>query len=181
MIDRIVRAIRLDPTLYREVADGEQYTDEAVVVVIGVTLLSAIGTLIGAAMNDGRPLLNFIVQVGNMLIFGWLLWAVVAYFVGTALGGKSSITEMARTLAYANAPRLLGLLGFIPCAGALISLAGLVLTIAAGVVAIRESMEFDTTNAVVTAVLGFGVYIVASLILAFFLGGLGVLGMIVRG
>jgi hypothetical protein len=76
---------------------------------------------------------------------------------------------------------LLGLFGFIPCAGALISLVGLVLTVAAGVIAIRESMEFDTTNAVVTAILGFGVYIVASLILAFFMGGLGVLGMIVRG
>ncbi|MGD8850661.1 MAG: hypothetical protein PVF18_13100, partial [Anaerolineales bacterium] len=92
MIDRIIRAIRLDPTLYREVADDEQYMNEALMVVIGVTLLSAIGASIGSAMNDGRPLLNFIVQVANMLIFGWLLWAVVAYFVGTALGGKSSVT-----------------------------------------------------------------------------------------
>ncbi len=180
MIDRIVRAVRLDPTLYREVADNDQYTNEALIIVIGAALLSASGALIGAAMNEGQPLLNFVVQVGNIIIFGWLLWAVVAYLVGTAFGGKSSVSEMMRTLGYANAPRLLGLFGFIPCAGAFISLAGLVLTIAAGVIAIRESMEFDTTNAVVTAIIGFGVYLIASLILALFLGGLGVLGMIIR-
>ena len=33
MIDRIIRAIRLDPTLYRQVADDEQYTNEAFMIV----------------------------------------------------------------------------------------------------------------------------------------------------
>lgn len=178
MIDRIVRAIRLDPTLYREVADDDQYTNEGVIIVLVVAVLSAIGASIGASMSDGRPIVAFIVQVANTLVFGWLLWAVVAYFIGTALGGKSSVMEMARTLAYANAPGLLGLLSFIPCVGWLLVLAAFVLTIAAGVIAIRESMEFDTTNAVVTAVLGFGVYIVARLIIGLFLGGLGALGSI---
>lgn len=178
MVDRIIRAIRLDPTLYREVADDEQYTNEGLMIVLAVALLSAIGASIGAGMNEGRPVLTFIVQAANTLIFGWLLWAVVAYFVGTALGGKSSVTEMARTLAYANAPGLVGLLAFIPCIGWILVLAAFVLTIAAGVIAIRESMEFDTTNAVVTAVLGFGVYIVARLVIGLFFGGLGALGSI---
>lgn len=178
MIDRIVRAVRLDQTLYREIADNESYTNEGVMIVVIVAVLSAIGASIGAAMGDGRPIVAFIVQVANSLIFGWLLWAVVAYFIGTALGGKSSITEMARTLAYANAPGLLGLFSFIPCIGPILMLAAFVLTIAAGVIAIRESMEFDTTNAVVTAVLGFGVYIVARLVIGIFMGGLGALGSI---
>ena len=34
MIDRIIRAVRLDPTLYREVADDEQYTNEAFMIVV---------------------------------------------------------------------------------------------------------------------------------------------------
>lgn len=178
MIDRIVRAIRLDPTLYREVADDERYMNEGLMIVIGVALLSAIGASIGAAMGDGRPIVTFIVQIANTLVFGWLLWAVVAYFVGTALGGKSSVAEMARTLAYANAPGLLGVFVFIPCVGWLLVLAAFVLTIAAGVIAIRESMEFDTTKAVVTAVLGFGVYIVARLVIGLLMGGLGALGSI---
>ncbi len=181
MIDRIVRAIRLDPTLYREVADDEQYTNEGLMIVIGVALMSAIGSSIGAAMTDGQPIISFIVQIANTLVFGWLLWAVLAYFIGTALGGDSSVTEMARTLAYANAPGLLGIFAFIPCIGWLLVLAAFVLTIAAGVIAIRESMEFDTTNAVVTAVLGFGVYIVARLVIGLFLGGLGALGAIFGG
>jgi len=39
-------------------------------------------------------------------------------------------------------------------------------------------MEFDTTKAVVTAVIGFGVFIVARVIIGFVMGGLGVIGSV---
>lgn len=181
MIDRIIRAIRLDATLYREVADDEQYTNEAFMIVLVVALFGAIGTAISAAMGDGQPLVGFFSSLLSTILLGWLLWAVIAYYVGTALEGKSSIMEMARTLGYANAPRFLGLLVFIPCIGWLIAIAGWLLSLAAGVIAIRESMEFDTTKAVVTAILGLVVFIVASIFISMIVGGLGVLGSSVLG
>ncbi len=178
MFDRIVRAIRLDPTLYRMVADDEEYTSEGVIIILIVAAISALGAALGTLGGNGRPVVAFIVQLANTLVLGWLLWAVIAYFVGTALGGESGIAEMARTLAYANTPGLLGLFAPIPCLGPILLLAAFVLTIAAGVVAIRESMEFDTTKAVVTAVIGFGVFIVARVIIGFVMGGLGVIGSV---
>jgi hypothetical protein len=104
---------------------------------------------------------------------GWLLWAAVSYFVGAALGGRSSVSEMARTLAYANTPRFVALLGFIPCVGWVFRLAAWVLGIAAGVIAIRESMEFDTVKAVVTAVVGLILYVIANVAINAALGGVG--------
>ncbi len=133
MFDRIVRAIRLDRTLYREVADNPAYMNEAVIIVVVVSLLAAIGQLFTGGIGA------YILQVVNGILFGWVLWAVVAYYVGAKFfNGRSSVQEMLRTLGYANAPRILGLLGFIPCVGFLFAIAGWVLSILAGVIAIRE-------------------------------------------
>ena len=181
MFDRIVRAIRLDPTLYRQVADDEQYTTEPFIIVLIVSLFSAGGAAIGAAMADTNAVLTFITNLFSTILLGWLLWAIIAYFVGTALEGKSGITEMARTLGYANAPGFLGVFAFIPCIGWLVALAGVLLSLAAGVIAIRESMEFDTTKAVVTAVVGFIVYIVTRIVIGIVLGGVGALGSSILG
>lgn len=181
MIDRIVRAIRLDASLYREVADDEQYTNEAFIIVLIVALFRAVGAAIGAAMGDGQPVVMFFSNLFSTILLGWLLWAVVAYFVGTALEGKSSIMEMARTLGYANAPGLLGVFAFIPCVGWLVALAGVLLSLVAGVIAIRESMEFDTTKAVVTAILGFIIFVVVNIVVGVVMTGVGALCSSVLG
>jgi hypothetical protein len=98
---------------------------------------------------------------------------VVAYFVGTTFfGGKSSITEMLRTFGYANAPRLLGLFAFIPCFGWIFVLLGGILSLIAGIIAIRESMEFDMDKAVITAIIGFIFYIMGSAAIRIIFSGL---------
>jgi hypothetical protein len=51
----------------------------------------------------------------------------------------------------------------------------------AGVIAIRESMEFDTTKAVVTAVLGFIIYVVFNVVIGFVMSGVDALGSSVLG
>jgi uncharacterized membrane protein len=173
MLDRMVRAVRLDRTLFRQVADNPEYQNEAVIIAVIVSAIAAVGSLF--APENGVVL--FIMQFLNGLLFGWLLWAAVAYFVGANLfKGRSSVGEMMRTLAYAGVPRLLGVFGFIPCVGWIVAVVGWVLSVIAGVIAIRESMEFDTTNAVITAVLGFLLFIIASIILGMLLAPITALG-----
>lgn len=168
MFDRLVRAIRLDPTLYREVAGNKDLMGEAALIVLVATLLSAIG----AGAGSHRAFLAFGAELINGLLIGWLLWSVLALLIGDFLGGRSELSEMVRTLGYANAPRFLAVFGFLPCVGWLFRLAAWILTIAAGVIAIRESMEFDTLKAVVTAVLGLLAYIVISGLVGLVFGGL---------
>jgi Yip1 domain len=167
MFDRLMRAIRLDAKFYREAAETPALSGEAALVAVVVALLAALGGAVGSS----RPLVLLLVELANGLVFGWLLWALISFLVGTVLGGKSGVGEMARVLAYASTPRLLGVLGFIPCIGWLIRLAGWLLSLVAGIIAIRESMEFSTGRAVVTAIIGWLVYVAATITLAVLLGG----------
>jgi hypothetical protein len=155
MVDRIVRAIRLDWTVFSEIALDRGALKEAALIVAIVTFLSAIGTGI-AARSFGAFLGDWIAGI----LLGWIGWAIITYIVGTRLfKGETDIPEMLRVLGYAYAPTLLGLLSFIRCIGWIFTLAGGLLALVAGILAIREAMDFDTSDAIVTAVIGWVVFI----------------------
>ena len=181
MIARILRAIRLDPTVYREVADDQSAMSQAAIIVIVVTLMSAIGGGIGMLMakaSAGKAALGFFSEwLLSGILISWILWAILTYFVGTKLfKGKTNIPEMMRVLGFASAPRLLGLFGFIPCVGWLISLVGAILSLIAGFIAVREAMEFDTRNAIITVVISWVIsFIIALLLKAIFGGGMAIM------
>jgi hypothetical protein len=175
VIDRIVRAIRLDWTVFREIAKDQNATSQAAIIVVVVSFLAALGgagSLLVARVGAGSALVGFFVNwlVGGILI-GWVGWAILTYFVGTLLfKGETDIAEMLRVLGYASAPRLLGLLGFIPCVGWLFPLAGWILSLIAGIIAVREAMEFETGHAIIT-VLASGVFVMGAAALAWLLLG----------
>jgi hypothetical protein len=149
MIERIVRAIRLDWTVFREIAQDPKAMKEAAIIVAIVTFLSAVG--IGLAKQSFG---SFIVDWLVAILVGWIGWAVITYLVGTSIfKGGTNIPEMMRVLGYANAPHLLGLLSFIPCVGWLFPIAGGILALVAGVLAVREAMDLDTGNAIITVVI----------------------------
>jgi hypothetical protein len=170
MINRIMRAIRLDWTVFREIAVDPKALTEAAIIVVVVSLLSAIGSFIAALIADrGAGMafgsLFFELLISGILI-GWLGWAVLTYFVGTRFfQGKTDIPEMLRVLGYASAPKLLGFLSFIPCVGWLFALAGFILSLIAGVLAVREAMEFDTGKAILTVVISWIVVFAISLVI----------------
>lgn len=175
MIDRILRAIRLDWTVFREIAEDQNALTEAAIIVAVVSFLSGIGTFIGALIADNSFGTAFLGFLSTWLIDGillhWIVWAVLTYFVGTMFfQGKTDIPEMLRVLGYANAPKLLGIFGFIPCVGWLIALAGGILALIAGVIAVREAMEFDTTKAIITVVVSWVISWVLSWIVDAILG-----------
>ncbi len=150
MVDRILRAIRLDSSVYREIAKDPNAMTEAAIIVVIVAVLSAFGSAIGS----GSFFLTLFVTLLSAIFIGWILWAILTYFVGTALfKGKTDISEMMRVLGYANAPNLLSVFGFIPCVGWIIAILGGILAFIAGFLAVREAMEFDTGSAIVTVVI----------------------------
>jgi hypothetical protein len=175
VLDRIIRAIRLDPTLYREIAEDQNAMTEAAIIVVVVTFLAGIGNGIGmliAKAGAGQAFLGFLnTWLISGILIGWIGWAILTYFVGTVLfKGKTDIPEMMRVLGFASAPRLLGIFGIIPCLGWIASLAGWILSLIAGVIAIREAMEFDTGNAIITVVISWVIALAVSLIIGAILG-----------
>jgi hypothetical protein len=169
MLNRIVRAIKLDKLLFREVAQNDSYLKESFLIVLFVAIVSALGNTI----NSNRPVFSFLAEITNSIFFGWILWSVIAFFIGTAFfNGDSTINTLLRTIGYASAPRLLSFFGFIPCIGWLIGLAGAILSLIAVVIAIREAMHFEIEKALITALIGFILFLMTSAAIRIVLTGL---------
>jgi hypothetical protein len=174
MVDRILRAVRLDWTVFREIAEDRDAMREAVIIVVVVAILSAIGgagVMLVGQEGMGRAVLGFFTGLVTSILIGWIGWAILTYFVGTLLfKGRTDIPEMMRVLGYANAPNLLQVFSFIPCVGWLIALAGSILALIAGVLAIREAMEFDTGKAIITVLISWGISLVISVLIGSIVG-----------
>jgi hypothetical protein len=173
MVDRIVRAIRLDWTVFREIAQDRNAMKEAAIIVLVVTFLSALGGaggLLIAKVDAGTAILGFFVDwLVNGVLIGWIGWSILTYLVGTILfKGQTDVQAMMRVLGYATAPRLLGLFSFIPCIGWLIAIAGWILSLIAGIIAIREAMDFETGNAIVTVLISW----IAAFVIALIINGI---------
>jgi len=178
MLNRVVRAAMLDVNLYEEVEADTSLTQEALIVVVLVSIAAGIGGFlagilagsIGAAL--GGLVLGLVLGVVN-----YYIWAYVTYFVGTNLfDGTADVGELLRTLGYASGPRALSLLGFIPCVGALAGLAGAIWALVAGVIAVRQALDFDTTKAILTVIIGWViVFIITLAVTAVF--GIGAAGL----
>jgi hypothetical protein len=181
LLDRMRRAVMLDASLYEEVEHDQSLNQQALIIVIIVSLASGISALLGGIIGGqiGRAFLGALVSI-VIGIVNYYIWAYVTQFVGTSFfGGTADVGEMLRVLGYAHTPQLLGLLGFIPCVGWLISLAALVLSLIAAVIAIREALDFDTGKAVVTAIIGWVIIVIINVIVGLVLGvGAGALGAI---
>lgn len=166
-IKRIMRAIMLDRVFYQEAEADSSLNQEALLIVIAVSVIGGIGAFISSLMaeNFGRALLALLVTSG-LGVVNYYIWAYVTHFIGTNMfKGDADPGELLRVLGYASAPRLLALLGFIPCFGWLISLAGSIWALVAGFIGVQEALDLDTTETLVTVVLGWlAIFIITAIV-----------------
>jgi hypothetical protein len=163
MIDRMLRAARLDVPTYEEIERNENATLQAFVVVV---LVAAAGGL-GLLFVDGvSGLFGGIARA----IFSWIIFALVAYVVGTKLipdpQTRSSVDELMRTTGFAQTPGLLGILAFIPILGWLVAIAAWVWTVVAVIVALRQALDTSTIRAIGIALISLVIIFLISLIFA---------------
>lgn len=187
MINRVIRAAMLDVNLYEEVEADASLNQEALIVVILVSVASGIGAFLGSMFGGeiGPALLSLLITAA-LGVVNYYIWAYVTYFVGTNLfKGTADPGEMLRTLGYASGPRVLGVLSFIPCVGALASIAGAIWALVAGVIAVRQALDFDSTKAVLTVIVGWVIVFAISMVVGLVFGvgaaGLGALGTLFSG
>jgi hypothetical protein len=187
MIDRVRRAAMFDVGLYQEVEADTSLNQEALIVVVLASIAAGIGGFLGGLLSgDIGPAFLGLVVAAVLGVVNYYIWSYVTYFVGTSLfGGTADPGELLRVLGYASGPRVLGVLNFIPCVGWVFGLAGAIWALVAGVVAVREALDFDTTKAILTVVIGWVVILVISVIVGTVLGvgavGLGALGSLISG
>ncbi len=146
MIGRMLGAARLNAQTYEDVEHDSGATIQALLVVILVSVASFVGQLLtGDDMNVVGALVNGI----TWGVLGWALWALFTWIIGATLL-KTEDTEadwgqLARCTGFAQTPRLLSVFLFIPILGPILAFVGLVWSIAAMLVAVRQSLDYTST------------------------------------
>ena len=144
--DRMKGAALLDNATYEEVEADTTATGQAAVVVV----LGAIASGIGMARSGSGGIIAGV--IGSLLV--WVIYAGMTYLIGDkVLGGTASWGELLRTLGFAQAPRVLAVLGIIPGMQWIVASVVGIWVLITGVVAIRQALDFSTGKAVATALL----------------------------
>lgn len=167
LVNRMVRAAKVEPALYEEVERDLSATQQAFIVVMIVAVAAGIGAALSAVLAPAsvvvggqtiavprNPIGSFIQSLISTPI-AWVVWSYITYFVGTRLfNGTATPGEMLRTIGFAQSPQVLGVLSFIPIIGWLVSLVLFFWSIYAGFVAVRQGLDLDTGKSIATIVIG---------------------------
>ena len=172
LFSRVTRAAMLDVEFFKEAESDTSLNQEALLVVVLVSLAGAIGGFIGGLIGGsfGSALLALIVAL-IIGIVNYYIWAYVTYFVGKQLfNADVNAGEMLRVLGYASGPRVLSIISFIPCIGWLAALAGGIWALVAGFIGSREALDLDTTKTIITVVVGWLIVTVIGFVVLSVLG-----------
>jgi hypothetical protein len=161
---KMLRAARLDDSLYGELrADGEN-SREAIAALAIASVACGFGAGFAALLVEGGLgffgglLLGILTSVG-----GWLIWALWSYWFGTAVFWGPIVDDIyrelghkgyMRSLAFANAPRVLAFFLFIPYLGWAVSVLAFIWALIAGTLATRRVFDLTTRQALVTCAIG---------------------------
>lgn len=156
IINRALRAALLDRAFFQEVEKDNDLNQEALLVVIIVSVASGVAAFIASLINGrfGPAVLRLSISIA-VGIANYYIWAYATHYIGTKMfAGQAEPGELLRVLGYASAPRVLSLLVFIPYFGPLLALTGSIWALAAGFVGVREALDLDTTETLATVFIG---------------------------
>ncbi|HVY54308.1 MAG TPA: YIP1 family protein [Thermodesulfobacteriota bacterium] len=158
LIDRMLRASKLDANLYEEVEADKSATVQAAAIVIISSLAAGVGS-VGVFGIQGLIFMT----IGALV--GWLIWAFLTFIIGTKLlpepQTKSDMGEMLRTIGFSSSPGVLRILGVIPVIGAIINFVVGIWMLVAMIIAVRQALDYKITwRAVGVCVIGFIIYFV---------------------
>jgi hypothetical protein len=171
LIDRMIRAAKLDIRLYEEVEADKGAMGQA----MGVVVLSSLGAGIGAI---GRGGLWGIVGGTVFAVIGWFVWAYLTYLIGTKLlpeaETQSNPGELLRTIGFSSSPGVIRVLGIIPFLSGIVFWATSIWMLVAMVIAVRQALDYRSTwRAVGVCLIGWAIQAIILMLLFSLLGSSG--------
>ena len=151
-VNRIIRACKLDVSLYEEVEADETATFQAALVVVLSSLAAGVGALsLGASNFLMAPILSLI---------SWYIWAYIIYFIGAKLfpepTTKADHGQLLRTIGFSSAPGLIRVFGFTPELMSITFIGAAIWMLIAMIVAVRQALDYESTwRAIGVVVIGF--------------------------
>lgn len=141
LVNRMIRAAKLDVELYEEVEADKSAMGQAMTVVVLSSLAAGSGGLGGGFMGV------ILMIVGSLI--GWFIWAFLTFVIGTKLfpeeQTKADLGQLLRTIGFASSPGVFRVLGFIPILGNLISFVVGIWMLVAMVIAVRQALDYKST------------------------------------
>ena len=146
MIGRMLGAALLRVDTYEEVERESSATLQALLVVVLVTIASLGGALLG---GDKVDVVSAVIVGLVRGVASWALWALATWIIGATIC-KTEHTEadwgqLARCTGFAQTPRILNVLAFVPVVGGLIVLVASIWSLAAMVVGVRQALDYTST------------------------------------
>ena len=167
MVDRMVRAAKLDAQLYEEVEADKGALGQAMAVVV----LASVAGGVGSGRLGG--LSGILIGTLGTLI-AWFIWAALTYFIGTKILPESTtradVGELLRTTGFSSSPGLIRVLGLVPGITGIVFLVSGIWMLIAMIIAVRQALDYRSTfRAVGVCVIGWIVQVVALLLLVPFI------------
>ena len=171
LTDRMMRAAKLDVSLYEEVEADKGAMGQAMTVVILSSAAAGIGTL-GAVGLKGLILGTIAALVG------WFIWAYLTYAIGTKLLAepqtKADYGELLRTIGFSSSPGVLRFFGILPMLGNILNLICGIWMLVAMVIAVRQALDYKSTwRAGAVCLIGFIVQLIVFALFFQLVGGSG--------
>ncbi len=167
MVDRMVRAAKLDAQLYEEVEADKGALGQAMAVVV----LASVAGGVGSGRLGG--LSGILIGTLGTLI-AWFIWAALTYFIGTKILPESTtradVGELLRTTGFSSSPGLIRVFGLVPGITGIVFLVSGIWMLIAMIIAVRQALDYRSTfRAVGVCVIGWIVQVVALLLLVPFI------------
>ena len=162
-VNRMIRASKLDVSLYEEVEADKSATVQAAIVVVLSSLAAGVGALsLGASNFLMAPILSLI---------SWYIWAYLIFFIGVKLfpekETKADHGELLRTIGFSSAPGLIRVFGITPELMSITYIGAGIWMLVAMVIAVRQALDYKSTwRAIGVVVIGF---LVQAIVLIIFL------------
>ena len=165
IVNRMIRAAKLEVSLYEEVEKDPNATNQALIVVVIASICSGIGSAIAGTMIGGAGAIISGLIIGAITaLIGLLIWSFLTYIIGTRIfkGPKTKATygELIRCVGFSYSPSVLAILIFIPIIGPVIAFIAMIWSLVAMVIGVRQALDFSTGRAIATCIVGFIVMVV---------------------
>ncbi len=166
---RMIRAAKLDSSLYEEVEADKGALRQATAVVF----LASLAAGVGASATDGIAGLLF-GTVSSLV--GWYVWAFLTYWIGTRFLPEPQTSadygELLRTIGFSSSPGVIRAIGVMPGLTMPVFLAASIWMLAAMVIAVRQALDYTgTLRAVAVCAIGWVVQVLVILVLLTLLRG----------
>lgn len=174
IVNRMIRAAKLDVSLYEEVEKDTTATNQALLVVVIASICAGIGQAIA-----GGTVIGLVTGLVTALV-GWLIWSFITYIIGTRVfkgpNTEASYGQLLRCIGFSNSPNVLSIFAFIPALGPVIVFIAAIWSLVAMVIAVRQGLDFSTGRAIATCIVGFIVLIVIMTVVGGLTAGMLALG-----